>query len=255
MSEVLYKIKDFCAVRNVGPAYDNSFKPTPRAKFICEMLKNFGIPFEIDRFFVDEIPMYNIILQGNSKRVVVAHHDIRNPLSENANDNSASIINAIYLKQLRPETNVVFTDAEECGFWGSKRLASMIVDGKLGDIEWVLNLELTGKGGKNIMVGNHPGPLMNSIVEKFQAPVANTPPSDCFSFEDAGIDTTVLNPLALLSEGKSSDILGPNGYLDNSTWYHCHSLEDSLDKISISDMQEFVEEVLVPIMDQPSKDI
>ena len=63
-----------------------------------------------------------------------------------------------------------------------------------------------------------------------------------------GIDTNVINPLPLLSEGETSEIAYGDGYLDNSSWWLCHSDEDTLDKISIMDMEEFVTDVLVPIV-------
>ena len=248
MSHIVDKIKEFCTVKNDGPAWMNGFSPTPRVKFIISLLEDLQIPFEIQRFFVDDTPMYNIVCKGTNQKMVIAHHDVVNAKFQNANDNSASVINAIYLKSLSPETNVVFTDAEECGFWGAKKLAEQILNGEFGKIDWVLNLELTGKGGKNIMVGNHSGDLKNRISEKFSAPIYNTPPSDCSALDSAGINTTVINPLALLEEGKTSDILGKHGFLDNSSWFDCHSESDSLDKISTLDMKEFVEEILLPIV-------
>jgi hypothetical protein len=86
------------------------------------------------------------------------------------------------------------------------------------------------------------------ISEKFSAPIVKTPPSDCSALEALGINTTVINPLPLLKEGQVSEILGANGYLDNSSWYDCHSESDSLSKISIPEMQEFVEEILLPLV-------
>ena len=89
--------------------------------------------------------------------MVVAHHDIANPSIDNANDNSASCINAIALKLLVPELNVVLLDGEEHGGIGSQRLSEKINSGDFGSIEWVLNLELTGKGGDLFFIGNYPG--------------------------------------------------------------------------------------------------
>lgn len=250
MNLILNRLKDFCAVRNSGPAFMNTFTPPPRVKFLTELLEENEIDFEVERFFVDDVPMYNLILRGESDKMIIAHHDIVNPDSDNANDNSASVLNAIYLKQLSPSTHVVLTDGEECGFWGAKRLAEQINSGDFGKIDWVLNLELTGNGGKNIMVGKHSGELAKKISQRFSAPIVKTPPSDCSALEAAGINTTVLNPLPLLKEGMVSEILGSNGYLDNSGWFDCHSKSDSLSKISISEMKEFVEEILVPIVSE-----
>jgi hypothetical protein len=247
MNKILESLRPFCSVRNAGPAYLNGNEPTPRVKFITDLLDEMSIPYEIDVFQVNEINLYNVILRGTSNRMVIAHHDIVNPESENANDNSASVINAIYLKSILPEVNVVLTDAEEVGFKGADHLGKRIVAGDFGEIEWVLNLELSGSGGKHFMIGSHKGNLSDRIIEMFNAPSVQTPPSDCYALERHGIDTNVINPLSLLNEGESS-ILSESGYLDNSSWWLCHSIEDTVDKLSTKDMYEFVHDVLVPIV-------
>jgi hypothetical protein len=248
MNIIIESIKDLCQIRNTGRAYDNGPEPTPRVIFITNLLEKIGIPYELDVFDEFETKLYNIVMRGSGNRMVIAHHDIVNPNSENANDNSASIINAIYLKSLVPEINVVITDGEEVGFRGARRLAKRIVAGDFGEIEWVLNIELSGKGGKNFMIGEHRGKLTNHILEMFDAPVVQTPGSDCYALEAYGIDTNVINPLPLLTEGETSSIQTNEGYLDNSSWWLCHSDQDTLDKISTKDMKEFVTEVLVPIV-------
>jgi len=245
--EILESLKDFCSVRNLGTALENDENPSPRAGFIISLCERIDIPYEIDYFMKGSVHYHNIILRGNSTRMVIAHHDIVNIESENANDNSASVINAILLKKLVPEVHVVITDGEEVGFAGSGRLASQIKNGSFGPIEWVLNLELSGRGGKNFMIGEYTGGLTDRIKEMFNPPVKRTPGSDCLPLHMNGIDTNVINPLPLLLEGES-DILNENGYLDNSSWYLCHSKMDTFDKISIQDMEEFVTEVLVPLV-------
>jgi hypothetical protein len=42
--------------------------------------------------------------------MVVAHHDVNK--IDNANDNSASVINAIMIKKLLPSINVILLDGE-----------------------------------------------------------------------------------------------------------------------------------------------
>jgi hypothetical protein len=249
MNKILESLRPFCSVKNAGPAYLNGAEPTPRVRFIIDLLDEMKIPYEIDSFLFNDINLYNVILRGTSKRMVVAHHDIVNPDSENANDNSASVLNAIYLKSILPEINVVLTDAEEVGLRGASHLAEQILAGEFGEIEWVLNLELSGAGGKNFMIGSHKGKLTDRIVEMFNAPVVQTPPSDSYAFERYGIDTNVINPLSLLNDGESS-ILSESGYLDNSSWWLCHTMEDTADKLSTKDMYDFVNEVLVPIVSE-----
>jgi hypothetical protein len=250
MFEVLNRIEEFCSVKNQGPAYLNGFQMTPRIKWITGVLRKLKISYEIDRFIVKDVPMYNVILKGNGSKMIIAHHDIVNVDSDNANDNSASILNAIYLKTISPETPIVFTDSEEFGLWGAKRIASRILKEKrFSNIEWVLNLELTGLGGKNVMVGEYKGDLGSKINQRFGAPIVQVPINDCLVLDSAGINTTVINSLPLLTEGES-DILGPHGYLDNNSWLDCHSKSDTLSKISTKEMKEFVEEILFPLVSE-----
>jgi hypothetical protein len=203
-----------------------------------DLLEENKIPYELDEFHMESFDCkgFNVILRGSNKRMVIAHHDIVNPNSDNANDNSASVINAIYLKSIFPQINVVITDAEEVGFLGSKRLGTQINEGKFGEIEWVLNLELTGKGGTNFFIGNYPGPLSERIKNIFNPPLMRTPGNDCLPLISMGIDATVINPLPI-SE-KESVLENENGFLDVNMLNKCHSEIDNLDNISIKDKKE-----------------
>jgi hypothetical protein len=245
--EIIESVEDFCKVRNHSNALGNTKYYTPRLDFLVILLESAGIPYEVDEFVVGDVPFYNLVMRGTGNRMVIAHHDIVNPNSDNANDNSASVINAIALKKISPETHVVITDGEEVGLIGAKRLAERISSGDFGWIDWVLNIELSGRGGKNFMIGCHEGKLTDHIVSLFNPPIKRTPPSDCYAMIKQGIDTNVINPLPLLTEGES-DMMNERGFLDNSSWYLCHSDEDSFDKISIKEMEEFVTEVLLPIV-------
>jgi len=243
------KIYDFCKVRNLGSVYSNTDEPTPRVKFITDLLESEGIDYELDIFKSRNISCYNIIMKGNSTKMVVAHHDISNPNIDNANDNSASVINAIMIKKLLPETNVVLLDGEECGGLGSQRCSEQINEGYFGKIDWVLNLELTGKGGKYFFIGNYPGVLSNHIKSIFDCPITNTPFNDSVTFRKNGIDSCVINPIPPLNEGKTSCVKwDDNTYLDYSMLYNCHSKKDSIDTIDILDMKEFVEDVVLKIL-------
>jgi hypothetical protein len=246
--DIVSEIFNFCKIRNQGSARKNTNEPTPRVKFLIQLLERIGIPYELDRFEYGWIHFYNIIMMGSSGKMVIAHHDIVNPNSDNANDNSASVINAIALKKLSPETHVVITDGEEVGLIGSSRLADQIISGKFGDIDWVLNIELSGRGGKNFMIGSFTGKLSDTICEKFNPPVYGTPPNDCMPIHSAGIDTNVITPLPLLIEGESC-VTNGEIYLDNSLWYLCHTDMDTLDRISVEDMRDFVNEVLLKIVE------
>ena len=210
------KIYDFCKVRNRGSIYQNDNNPTPRVEFLMSLLDSECISYELDKFNTDKVTGYNIIMKGDSNRMVVAHHDINNPNIDNANDNSASVINAIMIKKLMPEMNVVLLDGEECGGIGSQRCSEMINDDYFGKIDWVLNLELSGKGGKHFFIGDYPGTLTNHIKSIFDCPITRTPYNDSVTFRRNGIDSCVINPLPPLNEGTSQVKWNENTYLDYS---------------------------------------
>lgn len=242
------KIYDFCKVRNKGSVYENDNEPTPRVKFLIELLESNNINYELDKFLSRGCICYNIILKGNSNRMVVAHHDIVNPKVDNANDNSASVINAIMVKKLMPHINVVLLDGEEVGGLGSQRVSEQINEGYYGDIEWVLNLELTGKGGKYFFVGNYPGKLQDRIVDMFNCPIIQTPYNDSVTIRKNGIDSCVINPLPPLDKGTSNVKWDEDTYLDYKLLFNCHTSRDTLSTIDTNDMKEFVEEVLIKIL-------
>jgi hypothetical protein len=243
------KIYDFCKVRNFGNVFQNSDStPPPRVQFLMELLTSEGMDFQLDKFQTRNTTCYNLILAGHSNRMVVAHHDVNNPHIDNANDNSASVINAIMIKKLMPNMNVVLLDGEEFGGLGSQRLSEQINSGLFGNIEWVLNLELTGKGGKHFFIGNYSGKLSDHIKSIFDCPIVNTPYNDSVTLRKNGIDSVVINPLPPLTTGTSHVKWNENTYLDYSLLYNCHSTKDSIDSISVEDMKEFVEEVVIKIL-------
>jgi hypothetical protein len=236
-------------VRNLGGTYSNSNEPTPRVQFLMQLLESEGIDYELDIYQSKGNTCFNIILKGDSDRMIVAHHDIVNPNIDNANDNSASVINAIMIKKLMPHMNVVLLDGEECGGLGSQRVSDQINEGYFDTIDWVLNLELTGKGGKYFFIGNYPGKLTDHIKSIFDCPITNTPYNDSVTFRRNGIDSVVINPIPPLNEGKTSSVKwDDNTYLDFSMLYNCHSYRDTIDTIDINDMKEFVEDVVLKIL-------
>lgn len=210
---------------------------------------------------IEKNKYFNIIMRGSSNKMVVAHHDVNNPTIDNANDNSASVINVIATKKLRPEINAVLLDGEEFGGIGSGRLSKQIKNGDFGHIEWVLNYELSGKGGKYFFIGNYPGKLSDRIVKIFNCPIVFTPFNDSVIFRKYGIDSTVINPVPPIVKKEGDDkkkdrfsfreeVLAPDGTpLDLSILSHCHSPKDTVDTISPADMKEFVEEVILKIID------
>lgn len=250
------KIYDFCKVRNAGPATKNGNDGyTPRIEFILGLLDSLNIQYEVDSFNLMGNTLYNIILPGTSKKWVMAHHDVCNPNIDNANDNSASVINAIALKNLKPELNIILVDGEEPPVMGggSNHFAKRIIGGDF-DVDWVLNLELTGSGGKNFFIGNYNTGLTTMIENKFDCAVWDTPFNDASILYRYGINTALINPCPLkkgvvLEDGRMPTIQE----MDTSILYRCHmnansrDKGDSVDYINTEEMKEFVEEVLVPI--------
>jgi len=193
---------------------------------------------------------YNIVLKGTSDKMLCAHHDIVNPRSDNANDNSASVINAIMTKKLKPEINVVIVDGEEIGGKGSKHAAQQVKDGEWGKIKWVLNLELTGAGGESFFIGSvsHKSPLGTSITKLFKCPNVSAPFNDSYSFISQGIDSININPLPTTE--KKTSAMHNGKYLQMDMLWNCHSMRDSLDTIDPNDMKIFTEKVICEIIDK-----
>ena len=246
------KIYDFCKVRNLGSIFKNDINtPTPRVEFLMQLLEEEGITYELDKFTTDEVTGYNIILRGDSDKMLVAHHDVNNHTIDNANDNSASVINAIALKKMLPNVHVVLLDGEEFGGFGAQRVSDQILEGEFGDIAYVLNLELTGRGGKKFFSGNYPGPLYDKIKSLFNNPSINTPFNDSVIFRRNGIDSCVINPLPVIPNATINEGIGwdDNIRLDVSILYLCHSPKDTVELINVKEMQEFTEEVVLKILE------
>lgn len=170
----------------------------------------------------------NFYCEGSSKYLVVAHYDA--VYSEySANDNTASVINLLEIKKLNPELNVAFLDSEEFPYFaaGSSHMAQRIVNEELTLPEFVINLELTGRGN-NWYLGKNQGVISTNKIQSFRkCTEMEVPISDSTRFLEYDIDAVVLT---LIPEDEI-DII-----------YKCHSEEDNIDNISISDMQTFVKD-------------
>jgi hypothetical protein len=237
------RLKEFCETKNEGTAYRNGTKPTPRVLWIMSLLDELGIDYELDEWVLTtERRMWNLYLHSVVEKplALMAHHDIVNPESDNANDNSASVINAIAAKLERPDLLVVLTDGEEVGGLGAARYARLVLDRLQPRPQWVLNLELTGRGGKSYFIGDDiEGPLKRYLLDQHESTTVRVPFNDSVTLRKYGIDSVVINPLPLDEHGEFE------------LWRlnRCHSMEDTLDEVSYHDMQEFVESVVLPIVD------
>lgn len=328
-------LQDFCKVKNVGAAPRNSVEPTPRVKFLMDLIRKVGLEPELDiwpaqpRFtsetkledvlgfeekdidtFVNEqmehlsddekteekralkiafekfdqpitqliselavlerarnssknekriynmlikikkeatldvssSNFFNIYIKGTSNCAIMAHHDIVNPNSDNCNDNSASCINVIAAKLLNPSVHVIINDAEEIGGLGAARSAEKILAGEFGQIDFVLNLELTAVGGKNFFIEDQPtSKLFTRVATLFpNVDTYKTPFHDGIVLRRKGIDSVVINPL-------------PRNPITNELEYSllhlCHSNDDKIRLANFQDMYDFVTEVVTPIID------
>ena len=182
---------------------------------------------------------FNIVVPGTSETMFLAHHDVSNPNIDNCNDNSASIINLLALKLLKPDTSIVFTDCEEIGGYGAKRLSEQLKNGEHGNIKWVLNLELTAVGGTNFIIGKKRNSLYEYMVENF----VFTPFDDTYCVSDStiltrnGIQSCVVTTLPL-----------KNGKSDFDIIKYCHGSQDTIELANYQDMQNFVEMVLTKMV-------
>jgi len=216
-------------------------------KFLINLVEELGLKYEVhtvdfDDYYLEESLVYfhNLILKGNSKRWISAHYDIFNENSQNANDNSASVINAIATKILNPDINVVLLDAEEQPFvcQGTKNHIMYLLthsDRDVFKIEFILNLELTGLG-RNIVVENKNGNLLETIKANFDVHVMELPTSDSRYFRKKCIDSICVSTAPLL-----------DGKINFDHFKKCHKEEDNLESISILDMKEFVCDFLLPL--------
>lgn len=247
MMDIYNSIFDFCQVKAHGSARKNGLTIPPRVEWLINFITNQDLEYYLDSFSETNDNLYhNLILRGESPIWVVAHHDIVNPDSDNANDNSASVINALALKKLVPKINIALLDGEELGGIGSNHLAEQMNLGQWGDVDWVLNLELTGRGGEYFFIGDYSGPLQDHIRSLYNCPIASTPFNDSVVFRRYGIDSCVINPLPRqINESRS---LSENILLDWNYLYHCHQIKDSLETIDVVDMKNFVEKILFNII-------
>lgn len=263
---VYEKIYEYCSIPG-KPATKNGFVVPKRVKAIQRMLSQAGISYTLESFMGRTFNnfFYNIYCTGNSSLCFTAHHDITGA-SAGANDNSASVINLIALKMNRPDANVVFTDGEEVGGIGAELFAKDIIEGTFPKTKSILNLELTGLGGKRFFIEKESDSAIAELIKSMPQfnygtgipiPELLPPFNDAVIFRQQNIDSVVINPLPpLLPDGttresfpKKKVIFSDGTPLDFTIVSRCNGKKDTIDTISTADMKEFVEEVLIPIFD------
>jgi len=230
------EIYNFCRVRDKGKqGFSN------RADFIVKLLNKYNIEHKIvkTKSFLHGKTFYNIYAFGSSSKFLSGHYDVVNINSDNANDNSASIINMIAYKKMNPSINLLILDGEEPPYMGagSKYASKYLLKNNI-PVKWILNLELTGKGstfftdkvktGLNKCIGTN-------FPDSFKI---STPFNDSMIFRKYGFESNVITLVDVDEEGK----------IDMSPLYYSHSMQDSVGRISIQDMKAFTENVVDKIV-------
>jgi hypothetical protein len=232
-------IYDFCKVRNSGTVYNNGFEFTPRFQWIVDTCIDNGLNPIVQTFEINEENTgFNLVLKGTSNKWISAHHDVANHHSDNANDNSCSVVNAISAHLIDPSINIVITDGEEFGGLGAIYFSNTVEE-EYGKPEFILNLELTGRGADHFLLdaGSITTELGNRITDTYEnASYVNVPFSDAVIFRSFKFNAVTINPLPL-----------KDNKMDMSVVYLCHSMRDCVDLISIEDMERFTTEYIVPI--------
>lgn len=232
---MINEINNFCQIRD-----ENRKKYSNRIQFLRELLTRSGIEHKTVRtksirhmkYF------YNIYCFGSSNKFLSAHYDVVNINADNANDNSASVINCIAYKLKNPSINLLILDGEEPPYMGTgSRLASLYLKKYNISVKWILNLELTGKG-EYFFIDNAPTQLSTCIQNNFEyAIVTGTPFNDAMIFREHGIESNVLTTINLEDNKPDYSILS-----------YMHSERDNLASISTTDMQNFIDNTLDKIV-------
>jgi Iap family predicted aminopeptidase len=228
------KIYDFCRLGELVTVQAPQARKTEieklRREYITGLLDELGMPYKLIPFQERGTDFVNILVPSSNGVYLCAHYDIYNPQFENANDNSASVINAIAYRQLDPAVGLMITDGEEPPNMGSgsRNFAANMPSG----VKWIINLELTGYG-KNLLVDLHTEMELNKhILEVIPEVTAmQFPFNDAYMFREAGIDSTCI-------------VL----FNDNTKHFHnIHTQRDNLANINIEDMNNFVNNYLTRI--------
>jgi len=245
-----------CNTKNLSSSALGKVEPlTPRANYIIDtildlqMFEGLHVDIYNDTFDVTNTLFYlNIELtidRGTDTSVMyVAHHDVNNPNSDNCQDNSASVSNLLSLaKHFRENppqktVHIVFTDCEEYGGEGSFRLSNRINEGVFGEVEYVVNLELTANGtnlwhdGENFETQSE---LINVLNNNAEFRSVKTPFNDSVVLRKNNIDSVCIGTLT----DRDFEQVKAKGFCE--TWAVCHKMSDTIAQANSNDMDNFVE--------------
>jgi hypothetical protein len=223
-----------------------------RINLIAIYLENENIPYVIDCYEGIHKNIY-IHFKGKTDENIVflAHHDIKNPKSQNCQDNTASVCNLLHLcnllkvfSNLEKGVFIVFTDEEEKVDFknsGAARLAQCYKEELFGfkNIEHFFNLELTGRG--KIVWADTQDKYSSKLPH---TKLVDTPFNDSTILRYHGIDDTTC--IGIFDDADYLEVYN-KGTCD--LWKLCHTEEDTFDKIVEEDMTSFVEEILFKLLE------
>jgi len=248
------ELHNFCKVRDLDrKRYSN------RAKFLVDLLTRHGIEHKVIRTKSTRYQkyFYNIYVFGTSDKYLSCHYDVVDINVDNANDNSASVINAIAYKLKNPSINLLITDGEEPPFMGSGATLAAKYLKRLGKpVKWIFNLELTG-AGNTFFIDNAKTQLSTCIQAQFpEAFVTGTPFNDAMIFRRFGFESNVVT---CVNATERPNFPGNWGWREGDEYpedavmelvpdmtplYHSHGPADSVDKMNLDDMRNFVDNVV-----------
>ncbi len=176
-------------------------------------------------------PVNNIVIRANGfdanrpTRMLMAHYDVANVNSENANDNTAGLLIILeYLTHRNFPTShnvvAVFTDCEERGALGAHILGQAIQEGKFGRIEFVLNLDVVARG-PTVVTENVPSALGQHLAKLGVSRII-IPYNDSYPLRARNIDSVVI------SSGHTGG--------DFTPWLTLHTPQDTYDSLDIPSM-------------------
>lgn len=241
---MIQEIFPFCQVRD---DHNNLTELSNRGVFIQNLLERYNIEYELIPYDIGkEKIFYNFYIWGSSDMFLTAHYDVVNTASDNANDNSASIINALVYKIKNPSINVVILDGEEPPWMGDgSRAASKEFRERRTNVKGILNLELTGFG-RDWFIDNSYAPIVNHIKKTFpdkDVLSIPTPFNDATIFRQHIYNACVITTLP--------DLENEAPYPQNLNFeilYYSHTKKDSVSNINIDDMNHFIDNIIDPII-------
>lgn len=236
------------------------------AVHLDKKLKAFGVQSTVDTFFEEtpdgNVSFHNVLgrLPGKTKRLIVlgSHFDTKSGISpdfQGANDSGSS--SGVLLEMARvlsengpmeTEFLIAFFDGEECahqysendGLHGSRRLAQQLADaGGARHVEAVIILDMIGDKNLNVTV---PRNGSKKLIKELFFAAHETGTRPAFSLGKGSIlDDHVPFLLAGMPAINVIDFEFGSAPGLNDYW---HTLEDSMDKLSVGSMQTIGDTVL-----------